>query len=661
MALGMSIPNRICKCIDKLWVKEELCDFTVQINDLSIKCHRFILGACSPFFLGLLRSGMKEANEGRVVLQNISVSTFQLILKTLYTGEDVLSLDNFIEIWHAVDMLQIEFLVELCETFATKNIKLENFSEIFSTANLFNSKLVLSSVKAFLIQNIKAIYTSKLYLELSFDEMCFIISSHGLHFNSEDPVLEMVLNWAEYKHGAKGSEVVNKFTRNHKKFKTIEPVHSLHNVSMEFLQHNSLEVESAFVTESTDCENKPIDVTHNDNESNRSESEDSVQTDSLCCNSKTISSENLSTDRFDTISHCSSNPPFSENLSSDRFDELNILLRQVRTCIISPSLLTNVLKHRLIKRNDNACQIILSAVVKRMSFRHGQWPSSGIYRQFHKYGSFCVTYMNGTGKFLLIDPLDEKRYTLTSCPRLCRNIQLVAFDKELYATGGQFVNQITSDIFVYRDKSWTHVVEITGTSILLASNGQYIYVTNVSKHVIYQHNPKCNSPMVKFTDLPAACFATHVMSYHMYLLFFNGFKETEIHMLDLQDKRWTRLDNLDGPAKNIISFRNDDNHFVLQTNGNLWVLKETGENIRFTRVAKLWNLDQVLYGAVVYGDKLVIFYKYLEHWPKDTFVHKLDNVFHSVSYYKLSSPCSKLIPVVLPKSSLLKILHKWDV
>ncbi|XP_059170046.1 uncharacterized protein LOC131951704 [Physella acuta] len=529
MAPGMSIPDRICKCIDKLWVEGELCDFTVQINDFSIKCHRFILGACSPFFLGLLRSGMKEANEGRVVLQDISVSTFQLILKTLYTGEDVLSLDNFIEIWHAVDMLKIEFLVELCETFATKNIQLENFSEIFSTANLFNSKSVLSSVKAFLIQNIKAIYASKLYLELLFDEMCFIVSSHALHFKSEDTVLEMVLNWAEYKHGAKDSEVVNKFTGNNKKFKTFETIHSLHNVSMKYIHHNSLEAESAFVTETINCENKVIYVTNNDNESNRSESEDSVQSDSLCCSSKTTSSENLSTDRF---------------------DKLNILLRHVRACIISPSLLINVLKHRLIKRNDNACQIILSSVVKQMSFRHGQWPTAGIYRQLHKYKCFCVTYMNGTGKFLLIDPLDEKRYTLTSCPRLCRNIQLVAFDKQLYATGGQFVNQITSDMFVYGDNTWTHVAEIPGTSILLASNGQYIYVTNVSKHVIYQHNPKGNSPnMITFTDLPAACFATHVMSYHMHLLFFIAFKETEIHMLDLQDKSWTKLDNLDGPAK----------------------------------------------------------------------------------------------------------------
>ncbi|XP_059170038.1 kelch repeat and BTB domain-containing protein 3-like [Physella acuta] len=237
----MSISQKVSNCLNKLWGDKENCDFTVQIGEVSIKCHSIILAACSPFFLGLLRSGMKEANEGRVVLQNVSASNIQLILKTLYTGEDVLSLDNFIEIWHAVDMLQFEFLVDLCETFATKNIKLENFSEIFSTANLFNSKLVLSSVKTFMIQNFESIYTSKRFLELSFDEMCFIVSSHALHFNSEHPVLELILNWAEYKIGVRVSKAVNNCNENNKKLKTLEPVSILSYASLKYTQLNSLE------------------------------------------------------------------------------------------------------------------------------------------------------------------------------------------------------------------------------------------------------------------------------------------------------------------------------------------------------------------------------------------------------------------------------------
>ncbi|XP_059170036.1 kelch-like protein 8 [Physella acuta] len=462
----MSLSEKLCQNLNKIWADQELCDFTVEIDDVSIRCHRVILGASSPFFLRLLRSGMKETNEGHVVLQDISVSTFQLILKTLYTGEDVLSLDNFIEIWHAVDMLQIGFLVEHCETFAAKNIKLENFRRILSVANLFNSKSVLSSVKTFMTQNIEAIYTDKLYLELSFDEMCFVVSSHGLHFNSEDPVLEMVLNWAENKPVVKDFEAINYCTGNNKKFKTSEPVNRVCNANLKYTPPKCSEDKST--TESNSNENQLKCVLSYDS---------NAMPVRLCDNTNSTSVENLSTDRF---------------------DQLNILLTLVRTCIISPSLLVNFLEHRLIKRNDKARQIIVSAILKQTSFRHGQWPTAGIYRQFHEYGNFCVTYVNDTGKFLLIDPFDEKRYTIKSCPRLRHNTKLCAFDKELYATSGHFAGRITSDMFVYRDNSWTQLDDIPGAVVLLASNDQYIYIIALLINNVFRLKPKSNPPKDDF-------------------------------------------------------------------------------------------------------------------------------------------------------------------
>ncbi|XP_059170027.1 uncharacterized protein LOC131951686 [Physella acuta] len=638
----MSLSEKMCQNLNKIWADQELCDFTVEIDEVSIRCHRVILGASSPFFLGLLRSGMKEANEGHVVLQDVSVSTFQLILKALYTGEDVLSLDNFIEIWHAVDMLQIGSLVELCESFAAKNIQLENFRKLFSVANLFNSKTLLSSVKKFMTQNIEDICRDKLYLEFSFDEMSDIVRCHALNFRTEYPVLEMVLNWVQYKPVVEDS--TNNCTGNNNKFQTLEQDNSLSNASSKYIKLNCSEDKSTSVMETNISKNRNVTIITYDS------IQRSKRAVSWFGNLEPITSENFSTFRFD--------PTSSENLSSDRVDELNILLSQVRMCIICPSLLMNVLEHRLIKNNDKACQIIVSALLKQMSFRHGQWPKAGIYRQCQEYGNYGISCMNGTGKFLLIDLVDEKRYTIKSCKTLCWHVQISAFDKELYATSSRYANMTESDMFVYRDNTWTHVAEVPGTDILLASNEQYVYATSVSEETIYRLNSKCNPPCIStFSTLPEGSVVKHFMSYQIYLLIFctetgNGVEETAVHMLDLQAKSWTKLDNLNGPAKNIISFRNDDNHFVLQRNGNLWVLRVTGENIRFTYVAKLWNLDLDLCGAVVYGEKLVIFYKYLENGPDDNFVYKIDNVFQLISYSELASMCSKLIPVVLPKSCL---------
>ncbi|XP_059175134.1 uncharacterized protein LOC131955162 [Physella acuta] len=631
----MTVSGEVCtgyfKCFNKLWTDEELCDFTVQICDVSIKCHRVILGACSPFFLGLLRSGMKEANEGRVVLQDISVSTFQLILKTLYTGEDVLSLDNFIEIWHAVDMLQIGFLVELCETFAAKNIKLENFTRILSSAKLLDSKSVLTLVKNFMVQNIKAIHETKRFVEISSDEMLCLIGRHDLNFTSEYSVLEIVLDWIDFK----DSQIVNSCTGNNKKLKTTVPLNTLQNYITRYMLRSCLK-------DDIGPENK-YDATNDEQEANQQKNENSKQADSLCCISK---------------------PKTQENLRSDILDQLNILLSHVRICTISPGLLMNFLEHRIIKQNDTARQIIISAILKQASFRHGQWPTAGIHRQFHEYGNYGV-YLSHLSVYIL-DPFDEEMYKLKLHAGYLHKVQLVSFDSKLYAAGESIFWSNDSSVYVYSNNTWKHLTDIPKSKLLIASNEQHIYITSVVNNVIYQFDPKSKPPiMIPFSTVPKGYVARQVMSYQIYLIFFctekvNRIETTAVHMLDLQEKSWTRLDNLNGPADNIISFRNDDNHFVLQTNGNLWVLKKNDDIITFTRVAKLWRQELILYGAVVYGEKLVISYKNSENIPKDSFVYTLDNMFLTIMYWKIQSCGSNFIPCVLNKSYLSEYSNHLD-
>ncbi|XP_059175110.1 kelch repeat and BTB domain-containing protein 12-like isoform X2 [Physella acuta] len=486
---------------------EELCDFTVQIGDVSFRCHRVILGASSPFFLGLLRSGMKEANEGRVVLQDISVSTFQLILKTLYTGEDVLSLGNFIEIWHAVHMLQIGIIEEVCETFAKQNINVENFKEISRSAKKLNSKSAWSSLRNYILKNFDAVYTAKLYLELSFEELNSIVNNPELTVSSEYVVLQAVLNWAEYKPVVQDADNIS----SKKMIKTSGSARSLHHVNTEM--------------------------------------QSKKQSD-----------------------RCNTTSSILENCSYDRLQGLNNLLKRVRTCIISPTLLMNVLEHQCIKRNNSAKQIILSAILNQTThFRHGQWPTAGIYRRFNEYGNYGVCSLQGDITLYAIDPYDEKRYAMKKNPLLRKNVKLVAFENQIYAVGRQSSSKTESKMFVYGN-SWKHLVELPGIEFHLTSNENYIYITSVAENVIYRFHPKhTKDNLVNFIEVPEGSVVTHVMSYQTYLLIFctetvNGVQETAVHMLDLPAKNWTRLDNLHGPAKNIISFRNDDNQFVLQSN-----------------------------------------------------------------------------------------------
>ncbi|XP_059169539.1 kelch-like protein 41b [Physella acuta] len=634
------LSNGYFKCLNKLWMDEELCDFTVQIDDVSIKCHRVILGACSSFFLGLLRSGMKEANEGRVVLQDISASTFQLILKTLYTGEDVLSLDNFIEIWHAVHMLQIGFFLNMCETFAVNNLKLDNFEEIYSIAKLLNARSVSVPLNTFMLENFDAISETKPVFELSFKEFQDLVEKPTLKSSSEYNVLQSVIKWTEYNPIAHKPDIVNIGDEGKRDEINSEPVKDPASIPQDTIHQKGLgDIEKAVNESNGNVENEQGDLKEN-SEATKSEKGDIqtyMQPDSI------MNSQN-------------SNIVYKNVCNDDRLKRLRELLRTVRISLISPSLLVQVLEHPLIKLIDEAKQEIVSAILNETTyFRHGQWPTTGRYRECYEYGNYGC--FSSCGSLDCIDPDDEKWYTLNKCESLKRNVQLVVFDNELFATGVQSASQNKSKMFLYYDNSWAEIAEMPGKDLLLASNDNHIYVTNVIENIIYRLSPKRRIPKLEhFIQVPKENVIKHVMSYQIYMLIFctenvNDIDETAVHMLDLQAKSWTRLNNLEGSAENIISFRNDDNHFVLQTNGSLWsVRNNVNEKITFTHVAKLWSIKKVMYGAVVHGNILVLFGENPENDTDDSTEYELGNIFLSIRYWGRDGSCSNFIPAVLLKS-----------
>ncbi|CAL1533989.1 unnamed protein product, partial [Lymnaea stagnalis] len=198
MAIKREVAYGIVQGISDLWQDEELRDFTIEIGHTKFSCHRFILGACSGFFRGLFRSGMKESDAQNITLQNISSDTFKLVLEALYTGHGVLTNDNVIDIWHAVHQLQIKFLIQECENFVIRHLSLDNYEEIFHCAKLLSPFFVLDSVWGFIKKTYEEFTKSDIFLGLSFGEIHQLIGGQDLVVKSEDIVLDSILRWVEF-------------------------------------------------------------------------------------------------------------------------------------------------------------------------------------------------------------------------------------------------------------------------------------------------------------------------------------------------------------------------------------------------------------------------------------------------------------------------------
>ncbi|CAL1526138.1 unnamed protein product, partial [Lymnaea stagnalis] len=145
-----------------------------------------------------------------------------------YTGEDVLKNDNMTDIWLAAHQLQIDFLIQRCESFIAgkinwanvcdiwqmayelkkqtlitkcesflnEKLSLENYYIVYSKARRLEMSHILKNVQEFMIKNFEMI-SKDVVCKLSFEGVLEIVESHDLVVKSEDGVLDFIFKWIE--------------------------------------------------------------------------------------------------------------------------------------------------------------------------------------------------------------------------------------------------------------------------------------------------------------------------------------------------------------------------------------------------------------------------------------------------------------------------------
>ncbi|CAL1548669.1 unnamed protein product, partial [Lymnaea stagnalis] len=183
--------------LKSLWEQQDFLDYEVKVEDETFKCHRLILATCSPFFNALFRSNWKETTDKVTTLNDMSSATFKLILTAIYTGSDVLTDENVVDVWKAAHMLQIDFMIKHCEKKIVQGLTLDNFKMMYALAKLLESKPVVNGVVELIIRNFDSVRHSKTFWLLSPDEMLTVVKSNEIVVFSVDNVLDAILKWVD--------------------------------------------------------------------------------------------------------------------------------------------------------------------------------------------------------------------------------------------------------------------------------------------------------------------------------------------------------------------------------------------------------------------------------------------------------------------------------
>uniref|UniRef100_A0A2C9L327 BTB domain-containing protein n=1 Tax=Biomphalaria glabrata TaxID=6526 RepID=A0A2C9L327_BIOGL len=608
MVIKREVAYGIVQGLSDFWKCGELQDFTVTLGTTKFGCHRFLLAACSGYFRGLFRSGMKETELKNVNFEDISSETFELILESIYTGHGVLTNDNVTDIWRAAHRLGIEFLVKECENFVIKSLSVQNYVNYYKVGKFLNAVTVVDVVWAFFLKTFTTFSKEQYFLELPMPDVLRLVKSQDLVVSSEDDVLKAILQWVE------------------------------HNPSSERVNSTGVQ----------DKEHAQDLVSHEEgNETKCSKS----------------SQEN--------ISGCI--------LSNSGIKEHNLfaLMSRARTCHASSICLEMMLGHPLVTNDKQTRDLVTRALVYQLQIgkRNGQWPTAAILRSCSCYENVAIAVEQppNTIPQIKVFSFSRNKWVTTNFNNISRKeiAHLAVVDKSLYSFFISENSRFNEDnnllsMFELRENSWCEKSEkycdlkmfpLDIRSVAVVNN--FIYMLHYKMKSIWRLDPKSQT-YAKLADIPDDQPICHIMTYEQLILVFYsvsvvGVDETAIGYYDTSKNTWARLNNLEGPAKGMISFKDDHATYILQPNGDVWKLvKAQSDQLDFEHLIRLWNCDWSLHGAVTFMDKLYIYGVRSEALKDDPQLRKsLPGVFRKIIYLESESTASStFIPFIIDRKCI---------
>ncbi|KAJ5078893.1 pep-cterm sorting domain-containing protein [Anaeramoeba ignava] len=182
--------------------KEEESYFDFEIiceqNKTSFKTHKSILSSRSQYFKSLFKSKMKEYQENKMILKDVSSSILSSILNYFYSGKIEINLENAVEILIFSSKYLIDELIEICLKFIKNNLQIETIVDVLKLSESMNLNQLLNSSYKFISKNFEEFIKTSFFLELEENHLNSILSNDYILIN-EFKIFQSIIKWGKHK------------------------------------------------------------------------------------------------------------------------------------------------------------------------------------------------------------------------------------------------------------------------------------------------------------------------------------------------------------------------------------------------------------------------------------------------------------------------------
>ncbi|KAJ5077936.1 pep-cterm sorting domain-containing protein [Anaeramoeba ignava] len=167
-------------------------------NQILFKTHKSILSSRSEYFKSLFRSKMKEFQENKLILKDVSSSILSSILNYFYSGKIEINLENAIEILMFSSRYLIDELIIFCSNFIKNNLQIETVVDLLKLSESMDFNQLIDSCFKFISQNFKEFIKTPFFLELEENHLNIILSNDQILIN-EFELFESIIKWGRHK------------------------------------------------------------------------------------------------------------------------------------------------------------------------------------------------------------------------------------------------------------------------------------------------------------------------------------------------------------------------------------------------------------------------------------------------------------------------------
>jgi hypothetical protein len=119
-----------------------------EMRKIEIPAHKVVLSQFA-YFEGMFGAGLRESQQLRISIAEISPDVFLEVLTFVYAGAVKFSGDNCIEILRAADVFGLEDLKILAELFVGNHVDGDNAGDLLEISQIFNAPRLMRNCKSF--------------------------------------------------------------------------------------------------------------------------------------------------------------------------------------------------------------------------------------------------------------------------------------------------------------------------------------------------------------------------------------------------------------------------------------------------------------------------------------------------------------------------------